>query len=55
MIMAKEVLIVGQKDIDFILNLSEVKKAKEDIDRKANCSVYFSIELIPEITQKIFE
>lgn len=47
--------ILSETDIDFILNLPKVIKAKEDIDRKAKGAVYFSIELIPEITQKIFE
>ena len=47
--------ILSETDIVFILNLPEVKKAKEDIDRKANGAVYFSIELIPEISKKIFE
>jgi hypothetical protein len=47
--------ILSEIDIDFILNLPEVKKAKEDIDRKIEGFIYFSIELLPEIHEKIFE
>jgi hypothetical protein len=47
--------VLCEENIDFILNLHEVKKAKEDIDRKADGSIYFSIELLPEIREKIFE
>jgi len=44
--------ILSKSDIDFILNLPKVKKAKEDIDRKVNGAVYFSIEPSSEIRQK---
>ena len=47
--------ILSEEDIVFILNLPEVKKAKEDIDRKANGAIYFSIELLPEMREKIFK
>ena len=47
--------VLSEKNIDFILNLLEVKKAKEDIDMKTEGSIYFSIELIPEIREKIFK
>lgn len=47
--------ILSETDIDFILNLSEVKKAKEDIDKKVEGSIYFSIKLLPETQQILFE
>jgi hypothetical protein len=47
--------ILSEEDIVFILNIPEVKKAKEDIDRKANGAVYFSAELLPKMREKIFE
>lgn len=47
--------ILSESDIDYILNLSEVKKAKYDIDRKIEGSVYFSIELSQDIKNTIFE
>jgi hypothetical protein len=47
--------IISEIDIEFILNLPEVKKAKNDMDRRTEGSVYFSIEISSEIRQKIFE
>jgi len=47
--------ILSEIDIEFILNLAEVKKAKNDMDRRTEGSVYFSIEISSEIRQKIFE
>ena len=36
--------ILSETDIECILNLSEVKKAKEAIDKKVEGSIYFSNE-----------
>jgi hypothetical protein len=44
--------ILSNIDMDYILNLEEVKKAKEEIDKKAEGSIYFSIDISPS-TQKI--
>ena len=47
--------IFSQTDIDLILHLPEVKKAKEDIDKKYEGSVYFTIDIIHEIQQILLE
>jgi uncharacterized repeat protein (TIGR01451 family) len=46
--------IFTELDIDFIFNLPEVKKAKEDIDIKSEGSIYFTIDITPEIQKTIF-
>jgi len=45
--------ILSQEDIGYLLNLQEVKQAREDIDSKDIGKIYFSIELPPKIQQKI--
>jgi len=46
--------IFTELDIDFIFNLPEVKKEKEDIDIKSEGSIYFTIDITPEIQKTIF-
>ena len=45
--------ILSQEDIGYLLNLQEVKRAREDIYSKDIGKIYFSIELPPKIQQKI--
>jgi len=42
-------------DVDFILNLPEVVKAKESIDKQMSGSVYFSIGLTPSMRKTLYE
>lgn len=45
--------VLTNEDINYILNLSEVIQAKNDIDKKTNGSVYFNVNLTPEIKNTI--
>lgn len=47
--------ILSKTHIDFILNLPEVKKSKENIDKKIEGSIYFSITLSHEIQKTLFD
>ena len=42
-------------DVDFILNLPEVIKAKESIDKQMGGSVYFSIDLTPSMRKTLYD
>ena len=45
--------ILVQEDIEYILNLQEVQQAKKDIDSLDNGKIYFSIDLPPQIREKL--
>jgi hypothetical protein len=47
--------VLSSSNIEYIISLPEVIKAKQTIDNKSFGSVYFSISLTPEIKNTIFE
>ncbi len=47
--------IFSNEDIEYILNLSEVKNTKKEIDNKNKGSVYFTIDLTPSIKNLLKE
>lgn len=47
--------ILVQEDIEYLLNLQEVQQAKKDIDSLENGKIYFSIDLPPQIQEKLLQ
>ncbi len=47
--------LFSNDEIEYILNLSEVEKAKKEIDNKNKGSIYFTIDLTPSIKNSLKE